>query len=409
MSANKQLIQASKKADIKAAKEAIAAGANDFNGALNVASDSGSSGVMLQHLLTKMNNSDYNKINPFKHVKIVQLLLNKGADDYQETINYAVMSNKMKLVKLLQKKGASFYCQNGLLIQSASTGNLRMVKFLVENGANSIPTATNEAIRNKHLDVLKFLLVEGPGIPEYLFTMTNNLQIIKLLIEKGSPIEKVQDIVELIATDETSRFLFSLKNNKWNNLLIKAVKEGNFEEVKTLIKKGANDFNEALMIAAKNNFPKIVKLLIKNGAKSTDYVLRQITNHGSNNSLINIAKILVENGNHDHYIVLNSAAKEGNFELVALLADNVKDINHIGCYSVYGTALSNAAKAGHINIVKMLIQKGANEKLRDGLGTTAADIAKENGHINIYNFLNNLSKKYKLPTRGKTNDKTKKH
>lgn len=52
------------------------------------------------------------------------------------------------------------------------------------------------------------------------------------------------------------------------------------------------------------------------------------------------------------------------------------------------SALHEAAKAGHLNIVQWLISAGSNKALKNSDGKTAAEVATEKGHQEVAQFLN---------------------
>ena len=63
-----------------------------------------------------------------------------------------------------------------------------------------------------------------------------------------------------------------------------------------------------------------------------------------------------------------------------------------------GTSGSNSlihlsAKYGRLSILKFLLSKGADPSIKNEEGKTAFDLAKENNHIDIINYLNNNAKK----------------
>ena len=51
------------------------------------------------------------------------------------------------------------------------------------------------------------------------------------------------------------------------------------------------------------------------------------------------------------------------------------------------TALHVAAQAGHLNIVQLLLKKGANPCVKDQNGLTASQLARVNGHFKVVDFL----------------------
>ena len=51
------------------------------------------------------------------------------------------------------------------------------------------------------------------------------------------------------------------------------------------------------------------------------------------------------------------------------------------------TALHAAAQAGHLEIVQLLLNKGANPCVKDQNARTASQIARANGHLEVADFL----------------------
>ena len=59
-----------------------------------------------------------------------------------------------------------------------------------------------------------------------------------------------------------------------------------------------------------------------------------------------------------------------------------------------GTPLHEASLGGHLEVVRYLIEKGANPKLKTKAGKTAYDIAVDEGHSSISMFLKQSIGKY---------------
>ncbi|MGO9568404.1 MAG: ankyrin repeat domain-containing protein [Desulfomonilaceae bacterium] len=51
------------------------------------------------------------------------------------------------------------------------------------------------------------------------------------------------------------------------------------------------------------------------------------------------------------------------------------------------TALMEAAKTGHLDVVKLLLDEGADVNAKDNYGWTALKIAEEDGHKEIVELL----------------------
>ena len=76
------------------------------------------------------------------------------------------------------------------------------------------------------------------------------------------------------------------------------------------------------------------------------------------------------------------AAYKGNADKVRALLDQGTDINQ-RTHLRKQTALMKAAQKGRIEVVKLLLERGADKSLVDSFGRTALIIAAENGRHDI--------------------------
>lgn len=86
----------------------------------------------------------------------------------------------------------------------------------------------------------------------------------------------------------------------------------------------------------------------------------------------------------DNYTALHAAAGNGQIEVVRLLLDNGANVNWGDFIS--GTPLIMAADGGHEDIVTILLAKGANVCIKAD-GGTALDGARRQGHKKIVDLL----------------------
>ena len=97
------------------------------------------------------------------------------------------------------------------------------------------------------------------------------------------------------------------------------------------------------------------------------------------------------------------ASEKGNVELVNLLIDKGAYVNlsnyHIipGVNSYFSTALMAAADAGQDLVVKILLQKGADIKAANTEGDTALTLAQRKGHESTVRLLQEWRDKAKPP------------
>ena len=236
---------------------------------------------------------------------------------------------KLATWKWLAEKGVDIYTSDAAIIWASGKGYLKIVKFLIENGAN-IHAQNNFAVivasARGHLEVVKMLIECRADIH------AGN----DLTIYQSPPYDKYFELRDL--TNMSS--IDTIKNND-------AVKFasccGHLEVVKILIQYGANihvDDDYAIQLALYNEHIEVVKLLIECRANV--------------------------HANNDHVIKL--ASHIGNFDLAILLINNGGDIhNDNDC------AIRIASYCGHVKVVKLLIEYGANIHAGRYVGTIGGD------------------------------------
>ena len=149
--------------------------------------------------------------------------------------------------------------------------------------------------------------------------------------------------------------------------LLEACLEGIMDDVVLMIKKGV-DVNAAdsggrtpLMFASFNGHTDIVRILLDSGAETetVDSTGRTALIYGST----------------------------GPFpETISLLLERKADPNVVD-YVENFTALMFAAAEGHMDVVKLLMDNGANPDLKDIDGDNAETFARQAGHIEVADFL----------------------
>src|SRR5947208_16582530 len=101
-------------------------------------------------------------------------------------------------------------------------------------------------------------------------------------------------------------------------------------------------------------------------------------------------RLLPSAGSRDRHLALALASQLGHAEIVRLLLDAGEDPNRynpVGCHS-HSTPLHQAALAGHMEVIQLLVKHGARLDLKDILWQgTPADWAKHAGRAEIVSFL----------------------
>jgi ankyrin repeat protein len=385
-----------------------------------------------QQLLNKLTIKDINRksssygLTPFMlaveygHKEVVHLFLNKlekkdvdaQDGDGKTALMHAVEHGHTNIVQLLLESGkvdVNAQDQDGTtaLLCAARRGRINIVQLLLESGKADVntqdqggKTALMCAAYRGHMNVVQLLLENGAdgNIQDKVgwtalmsAAIRGHTNIVQLLLEKGKADINTQDISGVTA------------------LMCCCSSWGYMNVVQLLLENGADGNIQhkggwtALMLAVLNGHANIIKLLsdkknvdinAKNDIKElglgqiTAFMLAAYLGHTE------IVKWFLESRktdviaqNENGWTALMYAAKRGHREIVALLLNEIKDVdtkNNLG-----GTALMFAAGAGHTDIVKLLLEHGADVNAAEKFLSfnTALRFAFLNHHMDIVKLL----------------------
>jgi ankyrin repeat protein len=245
---------------------------------------------------------------------VVKLLLLKGAkDDF--ALCYASANGHLEVVKLLLEKNADIHASEDCALRDASAnGHLEVVKLLLEKGADLHPredSGFRQAAGNGHLDV------------------------VKLLLEKGAEVHARKDFA-----------------------LLEASANGHLEVVKLLLEKHADlhaENDSALREASATGHLNVVKLLLEKGADlhaENDSALREASATGR----LDVVRHLLEKGADLHAEAAPVLRPNGRLDRLNRLLEGDD------ARSLKGSALYRASANGHLDVVNVLLEKGASIK-----------------------------------------------
>jgi len=299
------------------------------------------------------------------HTQIVPLLLNADA-------------------KVDSEKGSPLIltCQSEIF---RSERNSEVIRLLLEKGCpvNSTDrkgkSALAYAAEGGHFEAVKLLLEHGanPVIFDYL-----GFSPLMRAIEKGH-IEVAKLLIE------HDRFLNFIQVYNQTPLM-RAASAGYLDIIKLLLAKGAdvnadtskyNGCVSALWAATKNGHAEVVKVLLEHGASSTRSDSQGLTPLmcAIDKGHLEVAKVLIEHGAPVNLIQgfdktpLILASARGYLDGVKLLLAKGVDVNEDGSKGKSGgwrSALWAAAVAGNIELVKILLDAGADPGSVDKEGKT---------------------------------------
>lgn len=152
-----------------------------------------------------------------------------------------------------------------------------------------------------------------------------------------------------------------------------------------------------LILACLHEKYNVVKFLLENNADVNARNIRGTTPfiaavHKGNvyvaNSILNKMDVKFASINTpktDGYTALMIASEHGNQDMVKFLVENGANVNAINVER--NNAIMLASKGGHMEIVKLLAENGGQFEVQDNAGYTALMIASLNGHQSTVNLL----------------------
>lgn len=336
-------------------------------------------------------------------VETIVNTMQQKAEAEDIAIKTAARYGRYKLIKAIYKeKNSKAYHLNDTLVEAAKNGHIEIVEFLLKKGSD---------INYRSLDYEQ-------KTPLMLSSFAGHEKVVKLLIKKGA---------DLNITDGSD-----------HNALFFAAIDGRENIVKLLIKKGANihqkyaDWKNILLLATYEEMNDVAEYLIDKNldtnvqtgymaafANEKHYNKGDNFNHNEDNlSLFNAAstygnaklvqKILQKNpaininqkGDNDFTPLLN-AAQAGKLGTVKLLISRGADINAVNKWK--DNVLMCAASSGNLELLNFLIQKGFDVDYNYEKGSTPLMNAAEYSRKEAFNFLIDKGANYKYTTdRGKT-------
>ncbi|ALP53994.1 hypothetical protein Tel_13105 [Candidatus Tenderia electrophaga] len=323
-------------------------------------------------------------------VKVKQLLGDGSADPNSANNNgilpllAAAYEGRLETVEALVAGGAEINFLPAGLSQfalSKSHAPLRE-RDLMEAAARS-DSALHAAVRQRHQDIVRFLLEHGAQVglanrhgetPLLVAAAGGDVQVARLLLEHGAdPNAREQD-------NRRNRMAMAKQSMGKDSALIVAVEKGHEEVARALIEAGAEvDYRgfmgkTPLYVAVENGRRHLVELLLAHGADV------------SIESLAGLSPLM-------------EAAKTGNHRIVADLLQHNANVNAIeepelgyarevqAGASTGMTALMFAARAGHDKVVVQLLQAGAQTNIHNSDGESAQDMAADAGYGDIVQLL----------------------
>ncbi len=359
-------------------------------------------------------------------VPICEALLKKGArvdgtgKFWTTPLLSAVALKHPNVVKLLLAHKAKAQVSDPLLGSpinaAAKTGQVEVAKLLLDNGAKagnepanvSYPLAS--AVKHEYVQVVDLLLSRGAPVnevadedgetPLMLAAETGNVEIVKLLLHRGAQAgakdKAGHTVLDHAKGEKRDAILDALKQagaKEAEPTALDAVRQDDVRLLRALLDKGADpnlkdSQGKTALFYAMDSFDAtdLVQALLDKGANPNARDAAGETPIGlAKASKVAMVQILLDAGAYAPEFEFVDAVTAGNTATVTQMLDAGVSANSSGLGGQ--TALILASSVPHLDIAKLLLERGADLKARDGQGKTALNYAVMMGHMDVVRFL----------------------
>lgn len=383
-----KLIQAAEVGDITAIKQFLKEGADingrDTRGRTPVMAATHSNQVAVVKALVlagaDINLRDHQLDNPFLYA---------GAEGLMDILRLAIEAKAD--TKLTNRFGGT------ALIPAAERGHVDIVKELL--------TRTNVDVNHvKNLGwtaLLEAILLSNGG--------ERHQQIVQLLVDHGADTQipdknKITPLEHARARGFTKIEQILVEARKRDLNLISVASQGDIEAVKKILSGGVNihaqDENgvTALIAAAYRNDLAIANLLIEAGAdvNKKDQSQQSAYLISTSDGFLDLLKLTLRNGADVHSLDqfrgtgLVRAADRGHVEIIReLLKTDIKinHVNNLGWTALLEAIILGGGSSRHVEVVRLLVDAGADVNLADGKGVTPLVHTQQRGYQEMVQIL----------------------
>lgn len=347
----------------------------------------------------------------------------------------ATHTNRVEAVRALIEAGADINIRDNLLdnpfLYASAEGLYEIVKLTIEAGADTRltnrfgGTALIPACERGHVEIVRELLTRTDVDVNHVNDLGWTALLEAIILSDGGP--RHQEIVQLLMDhganinipdgngvtplqharargfQEIERILLTASATR-DVQLIRAAETGDLEAVKRLVAAGASvhaqDENgkTALVAAAYRNDLPIVDVLIEAGAdvnkqddtKQSAYLIA--TSEGYLELLQRTFKAGADVHSKDSYngTGLIRAADRGHVEIIQELIKTdieIDHVNNLGWTALLEAIILGDGGARHTEVVRLLVEAGADVNLADSNGITPLGHARERGYQQMIEIL----------------------
>ena len=196
--------------------------------------------------------------------KFVEIIVDKGFDNWDYAMNIAALVGDQELIKFFIDKGCNDW--NNGMYYAAQNGHEHLVLFFISKGANKWDWGMIGAAKGGYKHLVDFFINKGAirwNEAMYYAAKGGHNELVDFFIGKGAC--------------------------TWNHGMDAAAKGGHKDLVEKFIDKGANQWDWGIYYAARGGNKEIVELFISKGPNYYDWGLQGAI-HGGHKHLINFFK-----------------------------------------------------------------------------------------------------------------------
>jgi ankyrin repeat protein len=318
----------------------------------------------------------------------------------QPLLGIAASRGDLEVIKVLSSAGIPFKIdpahRRSPLTAAAVRGHLDCVKWFVSEYIEKIQAVDNHlrlttirAIQNGHLSIVRYFMDIGPDLTSS-WNIGDELQpsgFLHCAVNSGD-----FDIFKLICDQSQN---INVETDLQETPLLKAVEKNNVEMVAYLLAKGGDSHrphkygHTPLSLAAYHGHTEVAKLLISHdktvyneNLKFSPLGFACQNNHIDTVSyLLDFASIDIDHKDFSSRTALIAAAGSGRTEIVKLLLNKGANVDSVDKFMI--TPLMSASLSGYLPVVNALLDSGATVDAKCHMGRTALMHASSRGHDKV--------------------------
>ncbi|OGW35658.1 MAG: hypothetical protein A2X58_14065 [Nitrospirae bacterium GWC2_56_14] len=317
--------------------------------------------------------------------------LNYRERDGAPSLQVAISKNRKEQVEILIRAGADVNMRDerGMtpLMYAAMYGSVEIVELLHKAGAdiNAVTSLDNPltiAIRMRNNDIVRYLVRAGAAVNG---AAQGGVSSLAAAVEQGDA-----EIISLILGAGAD-----VKNKDGGQALLWAAREGQQEITASLIQKRVSlnikttEGKTAIRVAFDHNHAEIMRMLLNTsmelGKDDAKEILPWAAGHGEAESVRALVRRKVDLNamNLRYHFALDEAVKAERTDIVRILLQAGADPNRKTAYPV----LINAVSGNRLEAARLLIRNGADVNGRDALDNTSLMIAAKTGNPDMVRLL----------------------